>query len=204
LIAVSKTKPLSLIREAYDAGQRHFGENYLKELILKSNSPDMAELCPDIKWHYIGSFQKKMASMLMRVSNLYMLETLSGSIEADAVNSRWKAPEPLKVLVQVNTSGEECKSGIKPEECSALVKHINTNCPKLKLAGLMTIGAPGHDYTSGPNPDFQLLFNCRKNVCSELGLNENDLELSMGMSCDYEQAVSVSFFIYFLYKTPAY
>ncbi|XP_078493976.1 pyridoxal phosphate homeostasis protein-like [Ciona intestinalis] len=191
LVAVSKTKPLSLIKQAYDAGQRHFGENYLKELVVKSNSPDMAELCPDVKWHYIGTFQKKMASVLMRVSNLHMLETLNGAKEADAVNSRWKSTEPLQVLVQVNTSGEESKSGVTTSECIELVRHIHKNCSNLKLSGLMTIGSFGYDCTQGPNPDFTMLSECRKTVCKELGIEEKDLQLSMGMSHDYTHAIEM-------------
>lgn len=189
LVAVSKTKPLTLVKQAYDAGQRHFGENYIKELNMKSNNPDIAELCPDIKWHYVGAFQKKMASSLMRVSNLYMLETLHGIPEADAVNKRWQHPDPLKVLVQVNTSGESSKSGVTPEDCLSIASHIHNNCPNLKLSGFMSIGARGHDYTAGPNPDFESLIKCRKEACEALDLIEEEMELSMGMSGDFEEAI---------------
>lgn len=189
LVAVSKTKPLTLVKQAYDAGQRHFGENYIKELNMKSNNPDIAELCPDIKWHYVGAFQKKMASSLMRASNLYMLETLHGIPEADAVNKRWPHEQPLKVLVQVNTSGEASKSGVAPDQCLAVATHIERNCDKLKLSGFMSIGARGHDYSSGPNPDFETLIQCRKDACQALDLKEEDMELSMGMSGDFEEAI---------------
>ena len=66
-------------------------------------------LCPEIKWHFIGMFQTKMASSLLRVPHLHMLETLSSKTHADAVNSRWQHDEPLNVMVQVNTSGEDSK-----------------------------------------------------------------------------------------------
>jgi len=189
LVAVSKTKPLTLVKQAYDAGQRHFGENYIKELNMKSNNPDLAELCPDIKWHYVGAFQKKMASSLMRASNLYMLETLHGIPEADAVNKRWAHEHQLKVLVQVNTSGEASKSGVTPEKCLEVATHIHKNCDKLQLSGFMSIGARGHDYSAGPNPDFETLIKCRKEACDALDLNEQDMELSMGMSGDFEEAI---------------
>ncbi|CAK8675820.1 pyridoxal phosphate homeostasis protein-like [Clavelina lepadiformis] len=189
LVAVSKTKSLAAVRQAYEAGQRHFGENYLKELVMKSTNPDMTVICPDIKWHYIGMFQKKMASVLMRVTNLYMLETLTASQEADAVNSRWKGTEPLRVMIQVNTSGEESKSGASPEKCVDVSIHIYNKCPNLKLSGLMTIGSAGHDYSTGPNPDFELLWKCRTDVCNALEIPMSDLDLSMGMSADYEEAI---------------
>nr|CAB3265182.1 proline synthase co-transcribed bacterial homolog protein-like [Phallusia mammillata] len=190
LVAVSKTKSLAAIKKAYDAGQRDFGENYLRELVLKSNNPDMSQLCPDIKWHYIGAYQKKQASTLMRVKNLHMIQTLSDIITANTVNTRWpEEKEPLLVMVQINTSGEESKSGAKPEDCLSIVKHIIDNCPRLKLSGLMTIGAFGHDYSSGPNPDFVCLKECHSKVCKELNIKEEELGLSMGMSNDYTQAI---------------
>jgi len=190
LVAVSKTKPLDLVREAYECGQRHFGENYMKELITKSNNPDLLELCPDIKWHYIGSFTKKMAAPLTRVSNLHMLETISCPADATAVDKRWKGETPLKVLVQVNTSGEESKSGVSPDEAISLATHIHGNCPNLRFGGLMSIGSRGHDYTAGPNPDFEKLVELRGRVAGELPeLKVEELELSMGMSGDFPQAI---------------
>lgn len=189
LVAISKTKPLTLVREAYQSGQRHFGENYMKELIMKSNNPDIKKICPDLKWHYVGSFTKKMASSLMKVSDLHMLETLPGKVEADAVNKRWPHDNPLKVLVQVNTSGEESKSGVTLDGCSSVVNHILTKCPKLEFSGLMSIGARGHDYSQGSNPDFDRLVELRSKISEEFSLKEEELELSMGMSGDYEEAI---------------
>lgn len=63
------------------------------------------------------------------------------------------------------------------------------NCPNLKFIGLMTIGIFGYDITNGPNPDFICLIKCREKVCDELGIDIKDIELSMGMSSDYEHAV---------------
>jgi hypothetical protein len=121
---------------------------------------------------------------------------------------------PLKIMVQVNTSGEESKSslfemfsllyfdmnemhmtitdksGINPSQVAGLVSSIKTNCPHLHVLGLMTIGAYDYDVSRGPNPDFLKLLACHKSVCEELGVNPQDLELSMGMSSDFEHAVS--------------
>ncbi|KAF6376629.1 pyridoxal phosphate binding protein [Rhinolophus ferrumequinum] len=100
LVAVSKTKPADMVIEAYTHGQRTFGENY----ILSS--------CPEIKWHFIGHLQKQNVNKLMVVPNLFMLETVDSVKLADKVNSSWQkkgSSERLKVMVQINTSGEESK-----------------------------------------------------------------------------------------------
>lgn len=82
------------------------------------------------------------------------------------------------------------KSGVAPDQCLAVATHIERNCDNLKLSGFMSIGARGHDYSSGPNPDFEALIKCREEACKALDLNEADMELSMGMSGDFEEAVS--------------
>jgi len=69
----------------------------------------MGRLCPDIRWHYIGAFNKKMANPLTRVSNLHMLQTLAAKQDADAIDKRWTG-DPLRVMIQVNTSGEQSKN----------------------------------------------------------------------------------------------
>ncbi|GFP79103.1 proline synthase co-transcribed bacterial homolog protein [Phtheirospermum japonicum] len=96
--------------------------------------------------------------------------------------------QPLKVLVQVNTSGEVSKSGVNPSECLDLVKHVKLGCPNLEFSGLMTIGMP--DYTSTPD-NFKALLTCRAEVCKSIGMEESQCELSMGMSGDFEQALQI-------------
>lgn len=91
-------------------------------------------------------------------------------------------------MLQVNTSGEESKYGVEPKDCTQLAKHISHNCKHLTLAGLMTIGMP--DYTSKPE-NFTCLEQCRAEVCQELNLKEEELQLSMGMSGDFEQAIEM-------------
>ena len=99
---------------------------------------------------------------------------------------------PLRVCVQVNTSGEAEKSGVEPSEAAALCKHIREKCPHLKLQGLMTIGAIARSQAvkegEDENEDFVRLREVRDQVAKELGLGEV-LELSMGMSQDWESAV---------------
>jgi PLP dependent protein len=109
LVAVSKYIPADRIQTAYDHGQRHFGENYVQELISKS-----AQLPGDIKWHFIGSLQSNKCKVLVdRVPNLWCVETLDSERKARLLETAAAAAAtttrqgPLKVFVQVNTSGEE-------------------------------------------------------------------------------------------------
>ncbi|CAI0626009.1 unnamed protein product [Linum tenue] len=96
--------------------------------------------------------------------------------------------KPLKVFVQVNTSGEESKMGVEPSECMELAKHVSERCLNLEFCGLMTIGML--DYSSTPE-NFKTLANCRSEVCKALGIEEEQCELSMGMSNDFEQAIEM-------------
>ena len=101
----------------------------------------------------------------------------------------------LRVLVQVNTSGEENKSGVEPnQEVMELCKHIRDSCPHLHLAGVMTIGAIARSQAAstaeGVNEDFVSLRETRDRVAEELGINQEELELSMGMSSDFEAAIA--------------
>ncbi|PIA28854.1 hypothetical protein AQUCO_06600051v1 [Aquilegia coerulea] len=94
----------------------------------------------------------------------------------------------LRVLVQVNTSGEESKSGVDPSGCVELARHVKLGCPNLEFSGLMTIGML--DYTSTPE-NFKTLSRCRTEVCQALEITEKQCELSMGMSADFELAIEM-------------
>lgn len=83
------------------------------------------------------------------------------------------------------------KSGIEPSDAIDLYRHIMEKCQHLTPKGLMTIGKFGYDYSLGPNPDFLCLIECQKNVCNTFNLSPDDVHLSMGMSDDFEQAVSI-------------
>jgi len=193
LVAVSKTKPFQLILDCYGAGQRNFGENYAQELSEKAHSDECKELCPDIRWHFIGPIQSNKIKMIAKCPNLYVVETVASQKVADLLDKAiaQEARPPLLVFVQVNTSGEDQKSGEDESGAVALCGHIREKCSNLKLAGLMTIGAFDHDLSKGPNPDFQRLIAARVKVCQALELNVEDLELSMGMSNDFEHAIDV-------------
>uniref|UniRef100_A0A5F8GBG3 Pyridoxal phosphate homeostasis protein n=1 Tax=Monodelphis domestica TaxID=13616 RepID=A0A5F8GBG3_MONDO len=194
LVAVSKTKPADMVIEAYAHGQRSFGENYVQELLEKASNTKILSSCPEIKWHFIGHLQKQNVNKLIAVPNLYMLETVDSVKLADKVNNSWQkrgSSERLKVMVQINTSGEESKHGLPPSETMATVQHINAKCPNLEFVGLMTIGSFGHDLSKGPNPDFQALLCLRKELCEKLGLPIDQVELSMGMSMDFQHAIEM-------------
>ncbi|NXK66189.1 PLPHP protein, partial [Sylvietta virens] len=198
LVAVSKTKPAEMVMEAYSHGQRSFGENYVSPELLfqpeRSLCFQILSSCPDIKWHFIGHLQKSNVNKLIAVPNLFMLETVDSVKLADRVNSSWQkkgSSQKLKVMVQVNTSGEDSKHGLPPGDTAAAVEHVLTKCPSLEFVGLMTIGSIGHDLSKGPNPDFQLLLSLRQEVCEKLNLPLDKVELSMGMSTDFQHAIEV-------------
>ncbi|KAK2141019.1 hypothetical protein LSH36_1181g00006 [Paralvinella palmiformis] len=191
LVAVSKTKPLSLVKEAYGCGQRHFGENYVQELVEKSHDNEMLEKCKEIKWHFIGHLQRNKVNKIISIPNLFMLETIDSEKLATTVNHSLDLQKPeqrLKVMVQVNTSGEKNKHGSPPAEAADLVRHVINNCPNLEFVGLMTIGMFDYDLRNGPNPDFQKLLQVKDDVCQRLKLDSDTVELSMGMSNDFEHA----------------
>ncbi|XP_071655458.1 pyridoxal phosphate homeostasis protein isoform X1 [Patagioenas fasciata] len=128
------------------------------------------------------------------VPNLFMLETVDSVKLADRVNSLWQkkgSSQRLKVMVQVNTSGEDSKHGLPPADTAAAVEHVINKCPSLEFVGLMTIGSIGHDLSKGPNPDFQMLLSLRQEVCEKLNLPVEKVELSMGMSTDFQHAIEV-------------
>ncbi|WJX37653.1 hypothetical protein P8452_25397 [Trifolium repens] len=184
VVAVSKTKPVSMIRQLYDAGHRHFGENYVQEFVEKA-----PQLPQDIQWHFIGHLQSnKVKTLLNGVPNLAMVEGVDNQKVANNLDRMVSTlgRNRLKVLVQVNTSGEESKSGVDPSNCVDLAKHVKLSCPNLEFSGLMTIGML--DYTSTPQ-NFQTLSNCRTEVCKALEMDEEQCELSMGMSGDFELAI---------------
>lgn len=183
LVAVSKTKPAALVRACFEAGHVHFGENYVQELVTKSK-----QLPEGIKWRFIGHLQSNKCKQVLSVSNLDCVETVDSVKLATALDKAAAAvgrTTPLSILVQINTSGEESKSGADPEKVVEVVKEIREKCSRLHFAGLMTIGR----FDEHPEPDFRKLVECRKKVCDGLGLPVEQVELSMGMSHDFKIAI---------------
>lgn len=182
LVAVSKTKPAEAILECYSAGHRHFGENYIQELAEKA-----ASLPLDIQWHFIGNMQSNKAKVLAAIPNLFMIESIDSRKKALSLEKACSSrTDPIGIMLQVNTSGEASKGGIEIEDCVAVAQEIMSSCPKLSLKGLMTIGSPENS-AKVPNPDFERLAHCKHLVEAALGI---PLELSMGMSGDFEAAIA--------------
>ncbi|CAO3630263.1 unnamed protein product [Mucor fragilis] len=183
LVAVSKYMPAEDIEYATKTGQTHFGENYVQELTEKSQ-----KLSKSIDWHFIGHLQSNKCKAVAGIPNLFIVETIDSAKKADTLNKACVAVErqdKLKVYVQVNTSGEDAKSGVEPADALDVCKHIKENCPALELYGLMTIGMKGRDATS--NPDFEKIVELRQDIKSKLNLDV--FEASFGMSGDYEEAL---------------
>lgn len=215
LVAVSKLKPASDILALHNppTSHLHFGENYLQELLEKSRV-----LPPSIKWHFIGGLQSNKCVTLARdVRGLWAVESVDTEKKANLLNKGWGERKPdeqesevlqsrvqsaeesdtrLRVYVQVNTSGEENKAGIEPAAAPGLARFIREKCPRLKLQGVMTIGAIARSRATTPeneNEDFVCLRETRDRIVAELGLSgvDAELELSMGMSSDFEGAIAL-------------
>ncbi|KAF2852937.1 hypothetical protein T440DRAFT_497430 [Plenodomus tracheiphilus IPT5] len=199
LIAVSKLKPandiLALHQPPHQPLQTHFGENYIQELLEKSKL-----LPPTIHWHMIGGLQSnKCKTLAEQIPNLFCVSSVDSAKKANELEKGRKAllewnkdAQILRVKVQVNTSGEESKSGVEPEDTLALCKHVVDACPHLQLTGLMTIGAIARSKETtaeNENEDFERLRGVREEVARQLGWGLERLELSMGMSADFEGAV---------------
>lgn len=133
------------------------------------------------------------------IPNLFVLETLSSIKVADLLQkslTTGDSTHTLNVYLQVNTSGEESKSGLSPSDSAAavveLAKHISEHCDRLAVLGLMTIGSWDASHTDDPdNPDFAALKRVREDLKQQgiQGKDGKELELSMGMSADFVQAI---------------
>jgi pyridoxal phosphate enzyme (YggS family) len=145
----------------------------------------------DIKWHFIGHLQSNKCKVVAAVPNLFVVETVDSEKLATQLQKACVTvgrASRLRVLVQVNTSGEESKFGCAPADTVAVATYIAQRCPNLELAGLMTIGR----LEAEPAPEcFEVLLQCRQRVSDALQISIDSLELSMGMSGDLELACAM-------------
>ncbi len=185
LVAVSKTKPASMVREAFAAGQRQFGENYVQEGVAKiAELIDLADLRGEgIEWHFIGPLQSNKAKLVAQhfdwahgVDRLKIAQALS----RHRINMA-----PLNVCIQVNVSGEASKSGVAPDDVFSLATEIIT-LPGLKLRGLMTIIENTPDEAT-QNAQFSTMRSLQQQLISQ-GISLDTL--SMGMSQDFRLAIA--------------
>ncbi len=176
LLAVTKTHPAELVRAAYEAGHRLFGENYAQELEAKAN-----ELPADIEWHFIGTLQRNKVKKVLPVARV--IHSVDRMSLAREINKR--ASGSVEALVEVNLGGEETKTGAGGEEAVELVEEIAA-LPNLKVVGLMTM-PPFFDDPDRARPYFRKLRELRDIMEKSTGLKLP--ELSMGMTGDMEAAI---------------
>ncbi|HWD30010.1 MAG TPA: YggS family pyridoxal phosphate-dependent enzyme [Pseudomonas sp.] len=177
LLAVSKTKPAAAVREAFAAGVRDVGENYLQEALNKQG--ELTDL--PLTWHFIGPIQSnKTRAIAEHFDWVHSVDRLK--IAQRLSEQRPEGLEPLNICLQVNVSGEASKSGCTPAELPALASAIAA-LPRLRLRGLMAIPEPTDDRAAQ-----EAAFARVRELQASLGL---DLDtLSMGMSHDLEAAIA--------------
>ena len=181
LIAVSKTKPVSMLKEAYDAGARCFGENKVQEIMDKH--PQLPE---DIQWHMIGHLQRnKVKYIVDKVSMIHSVDSLrlAQTIEQEAAKHNVCVP----VLLEVNVAQEESKFGLKMDEVLPLIDTI-ADFPHIKVQGLMTI-APYVENAEDNRDFFRQLKKLSVDIEAKNINNVSMSVLSMGMTGDYQVAV---------------
>ncbi|MCI9072146.1 MAG: YggS family pyridoxal phosphate-dependent enzyme [Lachnospiraceae bacterium] len=181
LIAVSKTKPLPMLLEAYEAGVRDFGENRVQELVEKYEA-----LPKDVRWHMIGHLQRnKVKYLIDKVSLIHSVDSLR--LAQEIQREAEKKHTEVNILVEVNVAGEESKFGSRREETLQLVKEIAL-LPLVHIQGLMTV-AP---YVKNPEENrwiFAGLQQLAVDIDRENIDNVNMNVLSMGMTGDYPVAI---------------
>ncbi len=184
LVAVSKTKPVELIKQAYHLGLRDFGENRVQDALPKIAEFRHAELQP-VTWHMIGHLQRNKVNKV--VGSFDRVQSVDSLQLAQALNSHAAELEiRMAVLLQVNVSGEESKEGMTPEETSALAQQI-TALPHLDVQGLMTI-APQVQDPEEVRPVFRALRELRDRLRNQVPQSTWH-HLSMGMTDDYGIAI---------------
>lgn len=180
LLAVSKTFTAECVRSCAAAGQRAFGENYLQEALDKISVLQTL----DLEWHFIGPIQSNKTRPI--AENFHWVHSVDRDRVAQRLNdARSPSLPPLNVCMQVNVSGETSKSGVVPEELTALAQAIAA-LPRLQLRGLMAIPEPTPDSTLR-RQRFALL---RELQLKLIALGHPLDTLSMGMSDDLEDAIA--------------
>ncbi len=181
LIAVSKTKPVEMLQEIYDAGIRDFGENKVQELTEKY------EVMPeDMKWHMIGHLQRnKVKYIVDKVELIHSVDSLrlAQEISKEAV----KKNVTVSILIEINVAGEETKFGLSTEEVLTLVEEA-AKLPNLQIKGLMTVAPPVADPEEN-RPFFRKIKQLSVDITNKNIDNVTMEILSMGMTNDYAVAI---------------
>lgn len=181
LITVSKTKPLSDLRIAYEEGSRDFGENKVQELVSKID-----EMPSDVKWHLIGHLQRNKVKYI--AGKVAMIHSVDSYRLAEEINVQAKKNScVIPILIEINIAGEDTKFGIKPEEAEELIREIS-ELENVKVSGLMTI-APNVANPEENRAYFKAMKDLFVDISSKNIDNVEMKVLSMGMSNDYTVAV---------------
>lgn len=181
LIAVSKTKPVKMVKEAYACGCRDFGENKVQELVDKRE-----QLPKDIRWHMIGHLQRNKVKYV--VDKAFLIHGVDSLRLAQEINKEaGKKGVMASILIEVNIAGEESKYGVKKEEALSLVEEIAA-LPYVRIQGLMTI-APYTEKEEDNRRYFQALRQLSVDIMQKNIDNVSMHVLSMGMTGDYRVAV---------------
>jgi len=181
LVAVSKTFPVEKVKEVFAAGQRIFGENYVQEGVEKSLA--LKALARDVEFHFIGHLQRnKVREALSAFDLIHTLDRESLALEIQKQSAGRKVP----VLIQVNISREQTKSGFLPEDLLGFGKLVST-LPALELRGLMCIASRIEQGEGLVREQYQAMNHLKQELSDALGYKLP--ELSMGMSDDFEIAI---------------
>ena len=181
MIAVSKTKPVEMLQEAYDAGAREFGENKVQEITAKYD-----QLPQDIHWHMIGHLQRNKVKYI--VDKVEMIHSVDSLRLAEAIDKEaQKKNVVVPVLIEVNVAEEDSKFGLSLEEVISLVEAVS-KLPNVRVQGLMTV-AP---FVENPEENREIFRSLKKLSVDIAAKNINNVTmsvLSMGMTNDYEVAI---------------
>lgn len=183
LIAVSKTKPVSLIKEAVAAGALDLGENKPQEIVSKY--PEFEG--DNVRWHMIGHLQKnKVRHIIDKAELIHSVDSLA---LAEEINKRAEAIGKIqKILIQVNVTGEDSKSGVSPDDAAELCRKIS-KLNNVRIMGLMTISVSGYTYEENKSV-FDSLAVLAARIDDMKIDNVSMKELSMGMTHDFDAAIA--------------
>jgi len=178
LVGVSKYNTINDVKTLYNAGQRAFGENKVQDLKDKANALDDLP----ISWHFIGTLQKNKINNLIDL-NPVLMHSLDSLDLANELNKKLQAKnKKMNCLLQINSSNEDTKSGVNPNDAINIYNTIKQTCPNIVLKGVMSIGAH-----SSNKELIKQSFNITKDIFDKC---DGAKICSMGMSGDYELAIS--------------
>lgn len=179
LVAVSKTFGVETIQEALDSGVEDFGENYVQELRGKIEAFRNRQ----IRWHFIGHLQSNKVRYI--IDSVHLIHSLDSLKLAAEIQKR--SEKPIDALVEVHTTSEATKTGVRPEDVIDLVKGVS-KFDRIKIRGLMTMG-PFSDDPNDSRPSFRTLADLKRSLEAE-GIEGVSMDqLSMGMTHDFEVAI---------------